>query len=118
MKKNTDLCMDVKTFLQNDTRTKLGKEYQGVLTRITSENYTFVEMLPWCKKRNAKVFNGKYISITRRSDGTLRPNFKPMPKLMGYLSIERYAYEVYNELHEALESLIEKDSFRPFGIEW
>lgn len=118
MNKNTDLCMDIKTFLQSDKRTKLGKEYQGVLTRITSETYTFVETLPWMKKRNPRVFNGKYISITRRKDGTLRPNFKPMPKLNGYMGAEKYAFEVYRELHEALTGLIEKEGWRPFGMDW
>ena len=107
--------MDIKTFLQNDKRTKLGKEYQGVLTRITSELYTFVEQAPWCKKRNPRVFNGKYISITRRKDGSLRPNFKPMPKDM---RVELYAFNVYLELHKALKGLIEKGDWRPFGMDW
>ena len=105
--RNTDLCMDIKTFLQNDKRTKLGKEYQGVLTRITSETYTFVEKMPWMKKRNPHVFNGKYISITRRKDGTLRPNFKPM-KVDRDFSAYRYALAVFNELMWALEDLVEK----------
>ena len=106
--RNTDLCMDIKTFLQNDKRTKLGKEYQGVLTRITSETYTFVEKMPWMKKRNPHVFNGKYISITRRDDGMLRPNFKPMPKLGANLSVENYAFKVYRELRGALKGLVEE----------
>ena len=99
--------MDIKTFLQSDKRTKLGKEYQGVLTRITSETYTFVEKMPWMKKRNPHVFNGKYISITRRKDGTLRPNFKPM-KTGSDFNIHEYALGVANELRIALEDLVEK----------
>ena len=34
-KKNTELCMDVKTFLRSDARMKAGKCYQGVLKRNT-----------------------------------------------------------------------------------
>ena len=29
--KNTELCMDVKTYLRSDSRMKDGKNYQGVL---------------------------------------------------------------------------------------
>ena len=97
--------MDVKTFLQNDKRTKLGKEYRGVLTRITSELFTFVEVLPTREKRNPRLFDGKYITITRRDDGSLRPNFKPM-KVGADFCIERYALGVANELMWALEGLI------------
>ena len=107
MYKNTELCMDVKTFLQNDKRTKLGKEYQGVLTRITSDLFTFVEGFPKRRKRNPHVFNGKYITITRRDDGTLHPNLKHM-RIGRNFSIERYAMGVANELMWALEGLIEK----------
>ena len=46
-----------------------------------------------------------YITITRRPDGTLKPNFRPLPANM---SVERYAFGVYIELHKALEGLIEK----------
>ena len=107
MYKNTELCMDVKTYLQNDKRTKLGKEYQGVLTRITSELYTFVETQPWSGKRNPRVFNGRYISITRRDNGMLRLNFKPI-NMGADFSIDSYALGVANELMWALEGLIEK----------
>ena len=115
MNKNTDLCMDIKTFLHCDTRTKLGKEYQGVLTRITSEHYTFVETMPTRQKRHPRVFNGRYITITRQTDGSLRPNFKPMPKGM---NAEQFSFHVYLELNKGLKGLIEKESWRPFGVEW
>ncbi len=99
--------MDMKTFLQNDKRTKLGKEYQGVLTRITSDLFTFVEGFPKRQKRNPHVYNGRYITITRRDDGTLHPNLKHM-KMGRNFSIERYALGVYNELCMALYGLVEE----------
>jgi hypothetical protein len=58
-------------------------------------------------KRNPRVFNGKFISVTRQDDGSLRPNFKPM-KVGEDFSVERYALGVYNELCMALEGLVEK----------
>ena len=116
--KNTDLGCDVKTILHSDRKMKTGKEYQGVL-RLDAEgvveeylsrdsHYTFIETQPWTTKRNPQVFRGKYISITRRSDGTLRPNFKPMTIDRDF-SIEHYAFGVYRELHKALEGLVESE---------
>ena len=113
--RNTDLAVDLKTILHSDTYMKTGKEYQGVLRRdqdasiedfrCRDAHYTFVETLPWTTKRNPHVFRGRYISITRRDDGTLRPNFRPMPTDM---SVDHYTFMVYCELHKALEGLIEK----------
>ena len=114
---NTDLGCDIKTILHSDRKMKTGKEYQGVL-RLDAEgvveeylsrdsHYTFIETLPWSMKRNPRVFNGKYISVTRQDDGTLRLNFKPMKVDDGF-SVERYAFGVYRELHKALEGLVGK----------
>ena len=107
MFKTTELCMDVKTYLQNDKRTKLGKDYQGALTRITDGLFTFVEGVPRRQKRNPHVFNGKLITITRRDDGTLCPNFKPMKVGAGF-TVDGYALEVANELRTGLKGLIGK----------
>ena len=115
MFKNTDYGCDVKTILRNDRTMLTGKDYQGVL-RLDHDgsideflardaHYTFIETEPWTAKRNPRVYKGKYITITRRPDGTLKPNFRPLPANM---SVERYAFGVYIELHKALEGLIEK----------
>ena len=115
MFKNTDYGCDVKTILRSDRRLRTGKDYLGVLRRDPDSvvddflsrdaHYTFVETLPWTEKRNPRVFRGRYITITRRDDGTLRLNFRPMPANM---SVERYAFQVYCELHKALKGLIGK----------
>ena len=117
---NTDLGCEVKTILRSDVRMKTGKEYQGVL-RLDSEgivdeflyrdpHYTFIETAsPTAGKRNLHLFVGEYITITRRDDGSLRPNFKPM-KMGADFSVEKYASGVANELLWALEGLIENGS--------
>ena len=58
-------------------------------------------------KRNPRLFNGKYISVTRRSDGSLRLNFKELKTIAGF-KVERYALGVYNEICMALEGLVEE----------
>ena len=115
--RNTELSVDLKTILRSDVRMKTGKAYQGVLRRDSDAeiedfrchdaHFTFTETQPWTTKRNPRLFNGKYISITRRSDGSLRPNFKPL-KMGDDFSLERYALGVYNELCIALGGLVEE----------
>ena len=111
---NTVLGCDLKTILHSDRIMKPGKEYTGVLKRDVEsddfrydEHYTFVETLPWSMKRNPKLYNGRYISITRQDDGTLRPNFKPM-KIDAGFTVDGYALGVMNELRQALNGLVEK----------
>ena len=115
---NTELGCDVKTILRSDVRMVVGKEYQGIF-RLDSEgiadeflcrdpHFTFVEAVRQKgAKRNPRVFAGKYITITRRDDGTLRPNFKPM-KVGADFNLERFALGVYNELCMALYGLVEE----------
>ena len=115
--RNTHLCVDLKTILRSDRVVKNGKNYPGVLRRDeicedyhNEEHFTFVETLPnSAGKRNPHVFQGEYITITRRDDGSLRPNFKPMPKINKDFSIERYVIGVSNELLWALEGLVEEE---------
>ena len=116
--RNTELGVDLKTILRSDRSMRTGKDYQGVLRRDSDAeiddfrcrdaHYTFVETLPQSAgKRNPHVFVGQYITVTRRADGSLRPNFKPM-KVDRNFSAYRYALGVFNELMWALEDLVEK----------
>ena len=112
--KNTALCCYLKTVLQSDRMMKPGKSYQGMLRRdvetdefLYDEHYTFVETLPQIEKRNPRVYDGDYITITRRDDGLLRPNFKPIKDWANF-NAEDYAVGVGNELLWALEGLVEK----------
>ena len=115
---NTDLGCDIKTILRSDRRMKVGEDYQGVL-RLDDEgtideylsrdpHYTFVETRPWTSKRNPRVYMGEHISVTRRDDGSLRLNFRPL-KTDDHFSVERYALGVYNEICMALYGLVEEE---------
>lgn len=107
--RNTDFCVDVKTILRNDSIAAIGKNYTGELTRDSEDHYTFLETLPpKVYQRNPRVFDGKYITVTRKKDGRLQPNFKPIKEWKGF-SPANYAKGVANELLWAMESLLEKE---------
>ena len=115
--RNTDLSVDLKTILRSDRTMKVGKEYPGVLRcdqeasiegfRCRDAHYTFIETLPWISKRNPRVFDGQLISITRRENGMLRLNFKPL-KADKDFCVDSYALAVADELRYALRDLVEK----------
>lgn len=115
---NTELSVDLKTLLRSDERMRIGKGYTGVL-RLDSEaeveeyrsydpHFTFTETVPpTAAKRNPHIFDGKYITVTRRDDGSLRLNFKEL-KTCEDFNLERYALGVYNEICLALAGLIKE----------
>lgn len=116
---NTELGCDVKTFLRSDRRLQTDKGYPGVLRldaeadidefRCRDAHMTFIETVPMTAgKRNPHVFNGQYVTITRKDDGSYRPNLKQMPELGANLSVDNYAFEVYRELRQGLKGLIEE----------
>lgn len=106
---NTELCVDIKTVLCTDRRAKMNRVYEGSLTLDREDHYTFREKLPVAAaRRNPHLFRGKYITVTQGADGTLRPNFRPMPAGRGF-RLERYALGVYNELCMALYGLVENE---------
>ena len=113
-KKNTELCMDVKTLLRSDCRMKAGKDYHGVLRRdLTCEEFKYNEVMTFVEtvsqkrvKRNPQVYVGETITVTRRDDGSYSPNFRPIHTGPGF-SVEHYASSVANELLWALGGLVE-----------
>ena len=115
MNRNTELCVDLKTWLADDPVPAQGKVYQGCIVRDDDCHYTFVECPPQTRtysvKRNEMVYQGRYINITRREDGSLRPNFKALHTGPGFCP-EAYAHGVARELIEALNSLIVKGLYR------
>lgn len=116
MKTNTELCIDLKTKLQNDVLMKPGKDYPGILRRdFPSEefgfddcHYTFTEaaLSSSVGRRNVHLYEGDHITCTRRLNGSLRLNFKSL-KVDATFKVDGYALEVANEIREALGSLVE-----------
>ena len=108
--KNTELCVDVKTYLRGDARMKKDKDYQGVLTLNAEDHMTFVETANQKKmKRNPHIYEGDLITITRRDDGTFHLYFRSICIDKGF-NVERYAFQLYNEVLWGLDGLVEKDN--------
>lgn len=105
---NTDLCVDLKTLLFSDRIARVGKTYYGLFSHDGIDHYSFTETaIPSCNRRNKRVFVGKHITVTRRADGTLRLNFRPVGIGRGF-DIPAYANDVANEILWALTSLLGK----------
>ena len=114
---NTDLGCEVKTILRSDVRMKTGKEYRGILRRDSDAeieefrchdpHYTFVEStaLSTTERRNVRLYDGRHISCTKRLNGTARLNFKNL-KQDAYHNVDNYAFEVANEIREALKGFV------------
>ena len=107
---NTELGINLKLITREPGRMPEGKCLDGTITRDSEEHYTFIETLPpKVYKRNPRVFDGKYITVTRWKDGSLQPNFKPIKEERGFRAFV-YARGVANELLWAFESLLEKEA--------
>lgn len=109
--RNTDLCMDVKTFLRHDRIAKIGKNYTGVLCHDKDDHYAFVETgltAANANIRNPHIFEGKYINVTRRMrDGHIRFNFKDVD-FGGRFNPSSFAIAVMKEILKAFKCLGEE----------
>lgn len=109
--RNTELCVDVKTFLRHDRIAKIGKNYTGVLCHDKDDHYAFVETgltAANANIRNPRLFEGKYINVTRRlRDGHIRFNFKEVDFGVGFNPLS-FAVEVMREILKAFKCLGEE----------
>lgn len=105
---NTELAVDLKLLTHQPGRMPEGAYFNGVLRRDGEQHFTFIQTLPpTAGKRNPHVYEGRYITVTRREDGSLRLNFRNLETGKGF-RVERYALGVCNELCMALGGLIEE----------
>ena len=119
--RNTEFACDLKTILSSDTRMKTGREYRGVLKRdsdaVVDEflyrdaHFTFIETLPPAAcRRNPRLFDGKYVTLTRWNDGTIRLYFKKL-RTDDDFTVDGYALAVCNEIRLALKGLVERSDY-------
>lgn len=101
MVKNTNLCVDLKTVMQKDALLVEGQCYNGILTRDSDTHYRFEEAIRKGRRpRNPKLFDGKHISMVRKSNGRYQIHMKAMGEK---LDRENLAFEIYREVVSALK---------------
>ena len=111
---STYLAVNLKVKMFRDAHLKLGKDYIGVLCHDVpddsicgdDDHFTFIETIN-VRKRNPQVFNGEFITVTRRSDGTYRINFKSF-HINKDFDVAAFASGVASEIKKALKGLIGK----------
>ena len=101
MVKSTNLCIDLKTVMQNDSILVKGQCYNGILTRDSESHFRFEEAIRKGRApRNPKLFDGKRISMVRKSNGRYQIHMKAMGE---ELDREKFALEIYGEVVSALK---------------
>lgn len=103
MKKNTNLCVDLKTIMQKDVLLVKGQSYNGILTRDADDHFSFEETIrKGPPPRNPKLFDGNYISLVRMQNGKYQCHLKTFDPS---LSLDAYelAFNVYTEMMHAFK---------------
>lgn len=106
MKKNVNLCIDLKTIMQEDALLKQGQCYHGVLSRTGEDQYLFEEEthkhVDRHFRRNPKLFDGRYVSLVHMRNGRYQVHMRTIHA--GEVRDHRdLAFQVYSELLTALE---------------
>lgn len=116
---NTELGVDLKLVTQEQGRMELGEYLDGMITRDGEDHFTFVENATEQRKaerRNPSIYEGQWINVKRRADGTVYPTFK-RTKGIGAGKLGDYAVNTTCELlmvvgkHEAAMALAEIEGF-------
>ncbi len=102
MKSNLLLCTNLKTVMQHETLLREGQSYNGVLSLIDDDWYLFEESVRRSRPAlNPKLFEGLYLSLTKRKDGRYYVNMKSIDR-DELADPTRLAAAVYRELLQAL----------------
>ena len=104
MKKNINLCVDLKTKMQEVTLLEVGKCYRGCITRNGKEHYTFEEeayrSTGRSDRRNPKLFDGRYVSLVHMQNGKHQVHMRTIDA-SATLDRKALAFSVYSELLDA-----------------
>lgn len=99
MKKNMNLCIDLKTIMQEDAHLRPGQCYQGVLSRTNDDQYLFEESVRLTRhsRRNPKLFNGRFVSLVHMQNGKYQVHMRTIDATSA-LDRKEMAFNVYSEL--------------------
>lgn len=98
MQKNVNLCVDLKTVMQNDALPIVGQCYPGVLTRDKGDHFIFEESIHKKRSpRNPKLFDGNYCSLVHMQNGRYQVHMKTI-NASAVVERRELAFNVYSEL--------------------
>ena len=103
MKKNVNLCVDLKTVMQSDAHLVEGQPYNGLLTRDSEDHFIFEES---CRRhrcpRNPKLFDGDHLSLVHMQNGKYQIHMKTIDA-SAIEDRNQLAFNVYSELLTAFK---------------
>ena len=106
MKKNVNLCIDLKTVMQEDQMLNIGKCYRGCISRNSDDQYTFEEEatrhIDRHGHRNPKLFSGRYVSLVHMQNGKYQVHMRTI-NASDVKDHKELAANVYIELLNALK---------------
>ena len=103
MEKNVNLCVDLKTVMQNDAHLVEGQPYNGLLTRDGDDHFIFEEASHKGRSpRNPKLFDGNYCSLVHMQNGKYQIHMKTI-NASAIEDRRDFAFKVYTELLSAFD---------------
>ena len=103
MIKNSNLCVDLKTVMQNDAHLVEGQPYNGLLTRDGDDHFIFEEASHKGRSpRNPKLFDGNYCSLVHMQNGKYQIHMKTI-NASAIEDRRDFAFKVYTELLSAFD---------------
>jgi len=108
MKKICYNNIDLDCFMQKDTEINEHECHKGVISRDKDGRLRFEEIAfrpehLW--QRNPHIYEGTTINMARRKDGSLKFNFKNVNTKDPRFEASEYAFRVYSELTNALQTI-------------
>lgn len=99
---NTELGIDLKLLTRKPGRLTDGEYLDGVITHDGEDHFTFVQNDQEKKQqkmvlRNPHVYEGTYINVNRKNDGTLYPTFN-RPQFSERFTFQDFCQGAANEL--------------------
>lgn len=109
---NTELGIDLKLMTRKPGRLVVGEYLDGTITRDGEDHFSFIQD-DSCKKkvkvilRNPHVYEGTFININRKPDGTLYPTFN-RPRFTKKFTFQDFCWEAANELRMVVGEMAKK----------
>lgn len=99
---NTELGIDLKLITRKPGRMDIGEYLDGAITHDGEDHFTFVQNDSEKKKdkvvqRNPHVYEGTYINVNRKKDGTLYPTFN-RPQFTEKFTFQDFCLQAAKEL--------------------